>query len=60
MNFCIDKNCVVCDKKITVTVYQNRKYRGGHYFGKIKTEKNKMFEYWECPKCYYGDWYKKK
>jgi len=54
MNFCIDKNCVVCDKKITVTVYQNRKYRGGHYFGKIKTEKNKMFEYWECPKCYWN------
>ena len=56
----IMRNCNVCGKKIKVNIYPNRKYRGGHYFGKIKTEKNKKVEYWECPACYYGHWYKKK
>lgn len=56
----IIRNCVVCGKKITITIYPDEKYKGGHYFGKIKTEKNKKVEYWECSACYYGDWYKKK
>lgn len=50
----IIRNCVVCGKKIKVIIYSNRKYRGGHYFGKMNTEKNKKVEYWECPACYYG------
>ena len=49
----IIKDCVVCGKKIKVTIYPNGKYRGGHYFGEISTGKNKQVEYWECPACYY-------
>jgi hypothetical protein len=46
----IDKDCSVCGKKIKVIVYQDKTYRGGHYFCKIK-----QGEYWECPKCYRGN-----
>lgn len=49
----IIRDCVVCGKKIKVIIYSNRKYRGGHYFGKVNIEKNKKVEYWECPACYY-------
>ena len=32
----IEKSCVCCGRKIKVILYQNRSYRGGHYFGKIQ------------------------
>ena len=47
----LKKNCVCCGKKINVILYQDKSYRGGHYFGKILNNKN---EYWECSKCYWG------
>ena len=61
----LDKMCVVCGKEIKVILYQDRSYRGGHYFGKMSlpTESEikegipsprKPAEYWECPKCYWG------
>lgn len=49
----IGKRCVVCGKAITVYVYPDGRYRGGHYFGTISLEKPKReVEYWECPRCY--------
>lgn len=31
----MNKNCSVCEKQMDVILYDNRSYRGGHYFGKI-------------------------
>ncbi|GEM_PF-4613011 len=45
----IIRNCTVCGKKIKVTVYPDRKYRGGHYFGEIKTEKTKRLSTGNVP-----------
>lgn len=45
----LDKTCAYCGRKIKVILYKSKKYRGGHYFGKINAA-----EYWECPKCYWG------
>ncbi len=43
---------------MTVFVYADGRYRGGHYFGKIPIERlkkeKKEIEYWECPNCYWG------
>jgi hypothetical protein len=47
------KICACCGKNIKVILYKNKTYRGGHYFGKISHKKS-SFEYWECPKCYWG------
>jgi len=44
--------CVICSKKLDITVYSNKTYTGGHYFGKIELGKKKKAEYWECNKCY--------
>ena len=60
----LEKACTVCGEEIKVILYQDRSYRGGHYFGKMslpteqEIEKNisssgKPVEYWECPKCYW-------
>ncbi|MDO8521735.1 MAG: hypothetical protein Q7S08_00415 [bacterium] len=42
----LKRKCSVCGKNICAIVYNNRKIRGGHYFGKIplyrKSEMNKM------------------
>ncbi|MCK5122829.1 MAG: hypothetical protein KAQ87_01630 [Candidatus Pacebacteria bacterium] len=47
----LNKSCVCCGKKIKVFLYQDKSYRGGHFFGKILDDGKK--EYWECPKCYW-------
>lgn len=47
----IIRKCVICAKPIAINLYSNGKYKGGHYFGKMKIKKEK-FEYWECNKCY--------
>ncbi len=80
------KDCSICAKHMDVILYNDRSYRGGHYFGKVplSTEKEKArarsfgtrtvmwgdkevqvakkdpkpygyAEYWECPKCYWGE-----
>lgn len=41
----IKRTCVVCGKKIAIVVNPDRSYSGGHYFGKIPTEKDEV-EYW--------------
>jgi len=48
----LQKTCAVCGAKIKVTLYEDRTYHGGHYFGNILAN-NKYVEYWECPKCYW-------
>lgn len=30
------RKCLVCRKKIRITVYKNKHYEGGHYFNKIE------------------------
>ena len=61
----LEKACVACGKEIKVILYQDRSYRGGHYFGKMslsakqKAEEGisspgKPVEYWECRKCYWN------
>ena len=37
----LKKNCSVCARKINLIVYQDRTYRGGHFFGKIPLFSNK-------------------
>jgi len=52
----LEKACVACGKEIKVILYQDRSYRGGHYFGKmsLSAKQGKKAEYWECPKCYWN------
>ncbi len=47
----MNRKCVVCGSKLIIQLFPNRKYKGGHYFGKMTIDKDK-FEYWECNKCY--------
>ena len=32
----IKRECLVCGKKLSIKVKENRTYKGGYYFGKIK------------------------
>ncbi len=47
------RNCVVCGQRIQITVYSNRTYKGGHFFRKLRLDKNKRAEYWECNQYYF-------
>ena len=49
------RSCVVCGKKLEIKVFKDRKYTGGHYFGKILEGEKDEFEYWECDNCYAGN-----
>ena len=50
----ICRECVACGKEIKVTLYNDRTYRGGHFFGDIGLRiGRKKAEYWECPKCFW-------
>ena len=46
--------CSVCTKNLSILVYPNKTYKGGHFFGKIEIGKKKKAEYWECNKCYHN------
>lgn len=46
------RDCVVCGRKIVITLYSDRTYEGGHFFGKLNIGKGKKAEYWECNKCF--------
>ena len=48
----LTRNCVVCGKRINITLNQNRTYKNGHFFGKLNTSKGKKAEYWECNQCF--------
>ena len=41
----IKRKCLVCGKKISVTVYRDRRYRNGHYFGVVAFPINGSGEY---------------
>jgi len=62
----IKRRCAVCGKDLTIKVYHNGRYEGGHYFGNLKEELKEIgeynpsipdeeYEYWECDKCYRGE-----
>ena len=48
----LTRYCVICSKNISIVVYANKTYEGGHFFGKIEVGKKKKAEYWECNGCY--------
>jgi hypothetical protein len=48
----LTRYCVICAKNLSIVVYPNKTYKGGHFFGKIEIGKKKKAEYWECNKCY--------
>lgn len=48
----LNSQCAICGKKLKITVYPNKTYEGGHYFGKIDLNNNKTAEYWEYNRCY--------
>ena len=61
----LSRDCAVCGKRAHIILYTDRHYRGGHYFGKIPLHRfdrkgkavkpYRYAEYWECPKCYWGN-----
>jgi len=48
------RHCAVCGKEITITLYEDGTYEGGHFFGKIPRG-GELVEYWECNDCYRKD-----
>ena len=38
------KTCAGCGRKINVILYEDKSYRGGHYFGKIPLYTDREFE----------------
>jgi len=59
----IKRRCAVCGKEITIKVFEDYTYEGGHYFGNLKDVMKEVglydpnaedweYEYWECPSCY--------
>lgn len=48
------RSCSICGKKMKVIVYADRSYRGGHHFSGMSSRRGVKYEYWECPKCYWG------
>jgi len=48
----LERHCSICDKGIAVTLYPDKTYKGGNYFGKIPIGKKKKAEYWECNRCF--------
>ncbi len=52
----ISRKCLVCGKKLKISVDEKGKYSGGHYFGPLDdSEKKDKVEYWECEKCFNED-----
>ena len=50
----IIRKCSICGNDARIIVYTDRSYRGGHYFSGMASRKGIKYEYWECPKCYWG------
>lgn len=40
----MNKKCSCCGKNIKITLYKDKNYRGGHYFGKIPISSKKEWE----------------
>ena len=59
----LKRKCSVCGKPLTIKVYEDGTYEGGHYFGSLKEAMIELglynpkypdeeYEYWECDECY--------
>ena len=48
------RRCAVCGRELTITLYDNGTYEGGHFFGNV-LHGGKWIEYWECDDCYNKD-----
>lgn len=44
----IERECSVCGADLTITVFEDGEYSGGHYFEMGDSD----MEYWECDECY--------
>ena len=51
----LNRKCVVCGKKIRVILYDDRSYRGGHYFGKIPLCKKEDIDFENTEKVKIGE-----
>jgi len=62
----LKRKCSICGRELTVKVYEDGTYEGGHYFGNLKdvlkeigeydpSVPDEEYEYWECDTCYYGE-----
>ena len=50
MNREMERQCIICGETLNITVNEDGKYTGGHYFsGKKDGAEN---EYWECDSCF--------
>lgn len=47
----ITRSCSICEKEINVTVFADKSYAPGHYFGLQRLRSGKA-EYWECNECF--------
>ena len=47
----MNRRCAVCGKDISVVLFPDKTYEGGHYFFKLPDKK----EYWECDECYHKE-----
>jgi len=47
----ITRSCVICDKKMEITVFADKSYSPGHYFFTQRIKGGKA-EYWECDECF--------
>lgn len=48
----ISKNCSICGKSLMVKLFNDRTYKGGHYFKPVVKNLDARKEYWECSRCY--------
>ena len=59
----IKRKCAVCGKELTIKVFEDYTYEGGHFFGSLKEGLKEIglynpnipdeeYEYWECDKCH--------
>ncbi len=50
----LEKECAVCGRKIRAILYNDRSYRGGHYFGKIPFYKKGTIDFKDTEKVKIG------
>ena len=59
----LKRKCSVCGKPLTIKVYSDGTYSGGHFFGSLKDDMIRLgiydpkipdekYEYWECDMCF--------
>lgn len=48
----MERECNVCEKKLTIKLNPDKTYEGGHYFTSNGEDILKGKEMWECGKCF--------